>query len=386
MQRVSESPGEPGLSSVCGVASNGSGDFRLSFRPIAGFPCPRIQTWGIRILLAAMLMSTCVHAQRKVMDPPSTLDVTHRTRLILKDGSYQIVLTYQVDGGIVRYRSAERAGDVEEIPVALVDLDATHKWERDHAPAAEQAARTAPVLSSELAKEEARRAEVMPEVAPNLRLPDEDSVLVLDTFAGTPELVPLQQQGGDLNKQTAHNMLRQALNPLASSHQILQIKGERADEQMHVPDPVLYVRVGEDDAGPDSGSGMVVDTHGAAGRATPSGGSEKSRYVIVHVDVRQGARVIASFRINMLGGVKGQEDVIETETEVLPGGHWLRLKPRQPLEFGEYALMEIVSDRDVNLGVWDFGVHPTARENVDAIKPEVPRPSTLERRRQGSSQ
>jgi hypothetical protein len=75
-----------------------------------------------------------------------------------------------------------------------------------------------------------------------------------------------------------------------------------------------------------------------------------------------------------------QVDVIETDSELMPGGHWLRLKPREPLEFGEYALMEVVSEHEVNLGVWDFGVHPTAPENADAIKPEERRPAKLQNR------
>ena len=41
--------------------------------------------------------------------------------------------------------------------------------------------------------------------------------------------------------------------------------------------------------------------------------------------------------------------------------------------------MEIVSEKEVNLGVWDFGVHPTAPENRDVLKPEPKRPITLER-------
>ncbi len=353
---------------------------RLSLKSISA-------TWGIPLLLGCLFVGGGrATAQRRPMEPPSTLDANHRTRLFLKDGSYQVVLGYKVDGGIVRYRSAERAGAVEEIPLALADMVATHKWEADHAPASEQAARPAPVLSPELQKEEAERAARTPEVAPNLRLPDEDSVLALDTFHATPELVPLEQQGGDLNKQTAHNMLRAALNPLAASHQILEIKGERADAQLHVADSMLYVRVGADDrdvTDAGGGGGFTVDTHGASqsGRATPSGGSEKSRYVIVRVDVRKGSRVVASFRISLLGSVTRQQDVVETDADILPGGHWLRLKPRQPLEFGEYALMEVVSEREVNLSVWDFGVHPTAPENGDAIKPEERRPATLERRK-----
>jgi hypothetical protein len=72
--------------------------------------------------------------------------------------------------------------------------------------------------------------------------------------------------------------------------------------------------------------------------------------------------------------------VIETVSDVLPGGHWMKVTPKRPLDFGEYALMEVVSENEINLGVWDFGVHPVAPENRDAIKPEPKRPVTLERR------
>ncbi len=41
--------------------------------------------------------------------------------------------------------------------------------------------------------------------------------------------------------------------------------------------------------------------------------------------------------------------------------------------------MEVVSDKDVNLGVWDFGVHPVAPENRDVLKPEPQQRPNLER-------
>src|SRR5580698_11030440 len=66
-----------------------------------------------------------------VLQPDNT--APHRTRLILKDGSYQVVMSYRIVGNIVHYVSAERGGAEEDIPVALVDFDATHRWEKQHA-------------------------------------------------------------------------------------------------------------------------------------------------------------------------------------------------------------------------------------------------------------
>jgi hypothetical protein len=224
-------------------------------------------------------------------------------------------------------------------------------------------------------------------VAPDLRLPEQDSVLALDTWQGAPELVPLVQSDGDLNRSTSHNVLRQALNPLAAQHQLLVLKRTRSYVQMHIDTPVFYLRVGDDAVVPTGGTPLTVDTHGASQRAgdakaDSSGGSAASRYVIVHADVRTDARVIASFRTSAItGDVRKQQDIVTTHSELMPGGHWMKLTPAEPLGFGEYALMEVISDKEVNLGVWDFGVHPTAPENRDVIHPEARRPNELERRK-----
>jgi hypothetical protein len=308
----------------------------------------------------------------------------HRTRLILKDGSYQIVMSYRVVGSVVHYISAERGGAEEEIPVSLVDLDATNRWEKQHTQSASPADsdnQQPPAIDPELLKEEAERAALTPEVSKDLRLPEEDSTLALDTFHGTPELVPLAQTDSDLNRNTGHNLLKAAVNPLAASHQIVQLKGESSPIQLHVKDPILYLRIGDESVGNTAGAPLTVDTHGATSsiKSDPEGGSPKSRYVIVRADIRKGVRVIASFRIGLLGGGHHQEDVVETTTELLPGGHWLKITPKEELDFGEFALMEVISDKAVNLGVWDFGVHPVSPENRDVIKPEPRRPVTLER-------
>ncbi|GAC1421940.1 MAG: hypothetical protein NVSMB62_17350 [Acidobacteriaceae bacterium] len=335
--------------------------------------------------LAALLTGSPATAQapRRSLDAaPST--APHRTRLILKDGSWQVVMSYHLKGSMVSYVSAER-GATEELPASLVDWDATHKWEQRHAASADTSSdsgQSATTIDPELLKEEADRAALTPEVAPNLTLPEQDSVVALDQYRGTPELVPLIQSDGELNRTTGHSILKLNLNPRASSHTIVQLKGVESPIQFHVDTPVIYLRIGDDTASKPGGTPLTVDTHGTAAQAsaTPAGGSAASGYVIVRADVRTDARVLASFNLSGNTTVQRQQDVIETTAEPLPGGHWMRITPRHPLDFGEYALMEVLSDREVNLGVWDFGVHPTAPENKDVLKPQVRKPITLEHR------
>lgn len=323
---------------------------------------------------------------QKALPTADSGNAPHRTRLYLKDGSYQVVMSYRIAGNLVHYVSAERDGAEEEVPLALVDLDATHRWEKQHMPGQAEGSSDnaeAPAIDPELLKEEADRASLTPEVAKDLRLPEQASVLALDTFHGAPELVPLAQNDSDLNRNTGHNILRAVINPLSSPHQVAQIKGERSYVQLHVASPVFYIRIGDDTAPSTGGTPLTVDTHGASDaiKPDPASGSSSDRYVIVRADVRTGVRDIASFRIGLLGSGQTQEDVVETTSEVLPGGHWMKLTPQQPLDFGEYALMEVISDKVINLSVWDFGIHPVAPENRDVIKPEPKRPLVLERRR-----
>ncbi|HXB62379.1 MAG TPA: hypothetical protein VNU94_05975 [Acidobacteriaceae bacterium] len=306
--------------------------------------------------------------------------VNHPTRLILKDGSYQVVTQYTVKDGVVRYRSAERNNALEELPASLVDWDATNAWEQAHT----AGGAGNPVIDPELTAEEADIASRTPEVAPNLKLPDSGSVLALDTFNDGNELVSLSQSDSDLNKNTAHNILKATINPIASSHQLIQLKGTRAVVQLHTGTPAIYVRIGDDLPPEPPPDAVMVDTHGtdnnSVNAAVPAGGAATSQYVIVRADVRTDVRVIGSFKTTITGEVSRQEDVMETASETLSGGHWMKLTPKAPLLPGEYALMEVLSPKQVNLSVWDFGVHPDAPENDDVILPVEKKPLTLQHR------
>lgn len=348
----------------------------------------RIGVSATLLVSGGLLVSeTRIDAQRRPLDPPipsQSSTPQHRTRLYLRDGTYQTVLSYSVRGKIVQYRSAERNGQLEELPLTLVDLESSRAWERAHDPVSAETGvgQTGRVLSPELARDEAARAARTPEVAPDLRLPEGNSVLVLDTYRGTPELVPLPQNGSSLNRETAHAIVKREINPAASPHDLELVKEERADVQLHVADPIFFIR---SEAGDDeveaTGEAFVVDTEGQGHSRPRTPSTLHSSYVLERLDVRQGARALSSLRIGALGTAKQQADVIELRQQALPGGIWQKLTPLQPLEFGEYAVVEVLNDRAVNALIWDFGVHPTAKENDEALRPEPKRPLQLERRR-----
>src|ERR1035438_7553323 len=135
------------------------------------------------------------------LSPLSALAQTQARRLILRDGSYQSVTKYEIQGERVRYFSAER-GEWEEVPKELIDWDATDRFEEGRQ--AGQLAPEAVELDKELEAERKTEQARSPQVAPGLRLPDEGGIFLLDTFESQPQLAELQQSGGDLDRSEEH--------------------------------------------------------------------------------------------------------------------------------------------------------------------------------------
>jgi hypothetical protein len=325
----------------------------------------------LRILLFLVLLLSSVAACR-----PGLAQVPNQ-RLILKDGSYQVVTKYQKVGDRVRYFSAER-GQWEELPENLVDWAATETYAKEHKPGAQPAAEPATPISpaipeaAEIDKEEQHARARTPDVLPGLRLPDQDGVWALDTFHDQPELVALTQNSGGVNRETGHNVLRSALNPVGGIQQSVQIPGAESKIKLHVNDPALYVSItGVDDNEAES-SAVTVDTHGAASVKDKNGfSSANSNYAIVRVrsNFKKDYRVVSGIKIGMAGKVSQTEDVIPTTVQVLPGNRWVKLTPQQPLTIGDYALMEVLSPGEVNLSVWDFRIDPQGPDNKNALMP-----------------
>jgi hypothetical protein len=308
---------------------------------------------------------------------PGVPGMGRNLRLILKDGSYQMARDYQIAGDRVRFLSQER-GEWEELPANLVDWDATHKWEKEHADLVEgdssPAMKEAEDIDKEESEERSEQSARMPTVSEGLELPDEDGVFVLDTYLGTPELVELVPT--DLSLQTKARKGVAVLNPLATQKASLELEGAHSRIHLHVNDPAIYLSLGVvDEKEPVLTHAITVNTNGAkaANGGKHGAHSPQSGFAIVRVDERQAVRVVGAVKVGATGAITQDENTIATKSEVMPGKHWLKIEPTEKLTIGEYALVEILSPSDISDSVWDFRVDPRLGDNAGSIAPILKR-------------
>ena len=290
--------------------------------------------------------------------PSPAQDTPHR--LILKDGSYQLVTKYEVKGNRVRYYSSERE-DWEELPNSLVDWPATEKYEKDRA--------TPPPEAAELDKELERVETPLPEVAPGLRIPEDTGVFLLDNFQGEPQLLEINQTAGDINRNTKVNILKGTINPVAGVKQTIELPGAHAAIQSHVDIPALYIKL-EETLPPEPGP--AVDSSRASDPQKPQQpvqAAPSETFRMLHVEVKGGKRIVGDLKRQLTGKVSHEEHAVKTSSSRLNGG-WLRVTPTEKLAPGEYALVEMADSGAMNLYVWDFGVNPKAPANPNPWKPD----------------
>ncbi len=283
-------------------------------------------------------------------------------RLILKDGSYQLATKWEVKGDRVRYLSAER-DEWEEVPNSLVDWPATDKFEKDRAAGVPtpEAAELDKEVEAERRAEEAKT----PQVAPGLHLPEDGGMFLLDTFQTQPQLVPLQQNTGEVNRNTKANILRSAINPIASGKQTIELDGLHASVQAHATLPAIYVNFEQDQSsGPSQQQGPQQPQQ-------PE--QPWDRYHIVRLQLKKGKRIVGDIKTNPLGKATQEQNLVQTTSLKLTGG-WIKITPVNALEAGEYAVVEMLGKGGMNTYVWDFGVNPAAPANPNSVKAEEPAP------------
>jgi hypothetical protein len=299
--------------------------------------------------LFALLFAIAAPAQQR--------DTVHR--LILKDGSYQLVTKYEVKGDRVHYYSSERE-DWEDLPSSLVDWSATEKYEQGRIAEAPEAVQ----LDKELEHENELAEAKLPQVAPGLRIPADSGVFLLDNFESQPQLLELHPAEGDVDQQSKGNIFRDAITPIAGLKAVIQIEGTHAAIQAHVDVPSLYLNI---DAPPDP---VEQAKNEQAKNAQPPQPPVSERYQILRVEIKGNKRILGNLKRQVGGKVTQEQHLMKSTTTRLAGG-WLKLTPSESLAPGEYAVVEMMGKEGMNLYVYDFGVNPKAPANPNPWKPEV---------------
>ena len=258
-------------------------------------------------------------------------------RLILKDGSYQIVSKWEMRGNRVRYYSVKRY-DWEEVPNSLVD------W--SNAVAVPHAGHFSQRIDDRLLAAEADHFGLDRRAGQPLDFDDgadwrgkpghggsephgADDV---PDHRGRQDRIELVQNGGELNKQTGKNIMRAIINPLPTgSRQSIELKGLRARVQTHNSFPNLYVDIDNSDSDNDSekpnSSAPAIGPNGigSAPAQKPNNDSAKAgtnpklnqpdRFKIVRLQTKKDSRVVSNVKISLLGKVSNEEDIIPTTAE-----------------------------------------------------------------------
>jgi hypothetical protein len=260
-------------------------------------------------------------------------------KLVLKDGSFQLVREYQRNGDRVRYFSSER-GAWEEIPAAMVDWDATKKAEK---------------LDEQINNALVKQVHIQ-DAAANAQTPvDVDASLMVAPGAFLPEgegmfavegkrVLRLEQVGSQVKNDRA-TVLKQVLTPIPiipSKHNV-EIPGPKATIRLTSDHPEFFLR----QPPPDPDRVSSIERSSRVGDIGPE-------VVLVHAKVKGNKRLVESIRSYFGQQVSQERDEISVQRwDVAPDV--FRFTLSQALPPGEYAFAELLPD-GMNLFVWDFAV------------------------------
>jgi len=157
-------------------------------------------------------------------------------KLFLRDGSYQLVKSYEVRNDRVRYDSLEQSA-WEEIPLSLVDLEATRRAQQEQARADQKAL--------DEVREVAKQRFDLPEdsgfeVAPGIRLPPEQGVFAFDG----QRVIRLVQSPGEMVKDKKRLALLLVLPaPVLKNRSLVVLPEVKAAVRVPTRAPTFYIQL-----------------------------------------------------------------------------------------------------------------------------------------------
>jgi hypothetical protein len=243
-------------------------------------------------------------------------------KLILTDGSFQIVREYERQGGRVRYYSVERSS-WEEIPAEMVDWAATEKADAEAAASQkEMLDRIHATATAELATTINTGSSL--QVGSGVFLPDSPGFYVLDG----QNILGLIQVEATARLDKGRAVLKGLSGiPFISSKQIVEVAGKQAKIRLHTGEPEFYIRTND-------------------GRAP--------QLTLVRADVTGDKRHVTTIVTDMVGTTKyDQKEIPVLTSEAARGVE--RMVMSTKLDPGEYALLETTKE-GLSLYVWEFGV------------------------------
>jgi hypothetical protein len=243
-------------------------------------------------------------------------------KLMLTDGSFQLVREYKVEGDRVRYYSLD-SSQWEQIPASMVDWDATKKIEAEEA-------KSDAALVAKVHKQETARAAVpldidaSLEVAPGIFLPPGDYLFVYDGKT----VLPLPQAETDSKLSLTHKLAQVLVPiPIVPTRHSISMAGAHAKFRITEGRLEFYVRV-------------------------PSGG--RPDLVLIRAKAHGDSRHLENLD-QMFGIDEEKRDSVPMQSWDIAGGVY-RFTLGQDLASGEYAIAQMVQDHGDSLYVWDFGV------------------------------
>jgi len=292
--------------------------------------------------------TTAFSPEKSAQDPPATQKdksaptavLPRGKKLILKDGTYQVIREYQRNGDRVRYYSLER-GDWEEIPASMVDWEATAKVAGDEEKSA------AAEVEKIHHREEAARMDNVADIDASLQvggkgafLPDAEGM-----YAVEGKTVRVMDQVASQLKADKMRILAQIMSPvpMVPGKQNLVLPGARATLRLKSQTPEFYLR----EPPPDPEKTSTIQKSKRAADSGPD--VELIRAKVVH-----NGRQLES--INTMFGEQVSKKVNSVSIqrwEVAPNVYRFTLSA--PLPPGEYILAQ-VEENGLDVFVWEFGV------------------------------
>lgn len=261
--------------------------------------------------------------QHNAQQPQIAVPLPKGKKLILTDGTFQVVREYHREGDRVRYYSLERSA-WEEIPAALVDLPATQKAE------AEQDEQKKDLAKQIAETEKAARfagldVDTSFEVRPGTFLPDDVGFYALDGN----KIALMQQEKAEMHVEKGRAIAKIVTGvPLISSKHDVDIPGKQAKLRIHTGDAEFYFRTAD---------------------------KREPHLTLLRAEVKGEKRALEIITTN----IAGQQSYKDRQISLL---QWdaarglYRFTVDQPLGSGEYAVMETTPTEGQSMYVWTFGV------------------------------